>query len=233
MSYHHDEFLYKRWKRSKRLFKASLALSMFAVIIVGFIFGDWVLQSLRSDTVVSSSSKSNVQSANINIFQTPYFRFQANDTWREVNDEFSNPVDEYIYRSIDDGLIKHELWISVSSEKKFNIQKHYPTRVVPVRIEQDGRLSQIGGVSDRCFEALPEGDTNQDPRVLTQKGVTYFCHPNSTAYNVTVGVPGDTNLLKFESTNGDVVPITIIYKNVTAYPEARQLEQILNTFRIN
>jgi hypothetical protein len=215
------------------LFKASLVFLLFITIVSSVIFADWLILKLKDDVVVSSPAKSSVQSANINIFQTPYYRFQANDTWTEVSDQFSSPDNEYIYRSIENGLIKHELWVTVKEEKKFELEKHYPTRILPVRIEQNGRLSAIGGVSDRCIEALPENDSNFDPRIVTQKNISYLCYPNSTAYNVTVGVPGETNLLRFKNTSGDSVPITIIYKNVTAYPEARQLEQILSTFSIN
>lgn len=234
MAYHHDDSLHTHQVRTKRARRIATVAVVLLLLGVGIIGVDWIISKINSsNTVVSSSANATVQSANINIFQSPYFRFQANESWREVTDQFSNPENEYIYRSYENGLIKHELWITVDKKKTYVLEKHYPTRVLPVSIVDGNRLSLLGPASDRCIKALPKEDsTFLDPHVVKQSGVSYFCHPNSTAYNVTVGVPGETNQLSMERTDGSKLPVTIIYKNVTATPDERQLNQILKTFTV-
>jgi hypothetical protein len=233
MAYRHNDSLHKHKKKANKLKNLAillLALLTICVIVVGV---DWLITKLSaSNTVVGSVSNATVQSARINVFQTPFYRFQANESWREVTSQYNDPENEYIYRSYNNGLIEHELWITVDKQKSFDLEKHYPTRVLPVRIESDGRLTKLGTVSERCVTALPNGEqSNQDPQIVVQEEVSYFCYPNSTAFNVTIGVPGGTNELIMPRNNGSNIPVTIIYKNVTAFPDTRQIELILDTFR--
>ncbi len=212
-------------------------LTILFIGIIG-IFADWIIGQLRTDTSVSTASSATVQSARINIFQSPYFRFQANQSWREVSDELSfNKVEgseQYLYRSFDKDFIEHELWVTVNLPLDYVIERHnVPTRVVPIRVESDGTLNQIGNVSAPCVEALPASEKeNVTPRVIKQEEISYFCNPNQVNdYHVAVGVPGGTNRISYsDKENGAVVTIT--YRNVTAIPTSSELENILSTFKL-
>lgn len=235
MPYHHHVNTHHRAKRARKLKKIStFFVALFALVGVG-IFGDWLYGQLKTDTVVSRSSNATVQSARINIFQTPYFRFQANESWREVTDELNlNPSDgskQYLYRKFDRNFIEHELWITVNLPEGYKLERHnVPTRVLPVRLESDGTLTQIGSVSEPCIRALPlEEQKNETPRIIKQEDISYFCNPNNVNdYHVAVGIPGGTNSIP--SPSG--AEVTITYRNVTPTPNGIELENLLSTFKV-
>lgn len=209
------------------------------LLVGGYIGVDWLLTKVNSaKTVVSSESSATVQSAKINIFQTPYYRFQADASWREVTDELLTKGNEgfqqYLYRSFDKNFIEHELWVAVNLPENYTLQRHnIPTRVLPVQIQPDGTLSQIDDVSKPCGVELADIDKNQEPHIIIQKEVQYLCNLNAVNdYTVVAGVPGGTNRLPLPHGN-ETVNITLTYRNITATPDSRQFTSILNTFKAN
>lgn len=238
--YHHQANIHHR-ARFARKFKRFAQVSVVLVIIFGIYIGaDRIVASINDKkTVVSIESNATVQSAQINIFQSPYFRFQADSNWREVTDELNlanitEGSHQYLYRGFDGNFIEHELWVTVDLPQDYILERHnIPTRVLPVRIESDGTLSELGSVSETCFDSLPDNEkSNVTPRVVVQEEISYFCDPNNVNnYTVAVGIPGSNTRLPMPQSAGESVEITITYRNVTANPEARQLRSILSTFR--
>lgn len=237
--YKHDVSTYQRSKRARKIKKASLVL-MLIIAIGGLIVGiDTFLTDIRSEnTVVSKESRATVESATINIFQTPYFRFQADDSWLEVTDDpnLSNLPEgsyQYLYRSYNKDFIDHEIWVTINLPEDYKIPRHnIPTRVLPVRIEKDGSITQIGDVSEHCFEALSDSDQNLKPHILTQNQITYYCHPNETnSYTVTLGIPSGTNVLPMPNSLEGSVDVTITYRNITQAKQSAVFERILRTFQ--
>lgn len=239
MAYHHHVNTHHRIKRSRRVIRSVQVLVLVVMIGGAYIGVDWLLTKVNSaKTVVSSESSATVQSAKINIFQTPYYRFQADASWREVTDELLSKGDQgfqqYLYRSFDKNFIEHELWVAVNLPENYTLQRHnIPTRVVPVKVQSDGTLSELGDVSDPCGVELADIDKNLEPHIIVQKEVQYLCNLNAVNdYTVVAGVPGGTNRLPMP--HGDaVVNITITYRNITATPDSRQFLSILNTFKSN
>ncbi len=239
MAYHHKVNTYHRTRRANKTKRFTALIIMVMLIGGGAVGVDWLLNEIRStQTVVSSESNATVQSAQINIFQTPYFKFQADQTWREVSDELNasstDGSKQYLYRSFDKNLIEHELWVTVDLPIDYKLERHnVPTRVVPVQIEADGTLTSIGQVSEPCVEALPDKEKdNLTPRVIYQKDIEYYCSPNQVNdYFVAVGVPGGTTRLPMKQSDNSVVDISITYRNTTANPGPQQLNSILSTFR--
>lgn len=226
----------RRARKFRKLTKAVLALLLLIIFGVGV---DWFMTNIRSSrTVVSSESNATVQSARINIFQSPYFHFQANSSWREVTDELNlkdiGGTTQYLYRSFDNDFIEHELWVTVNLPDGFKIASHYiPTRVVPVRIESDGSLTQIGSVSKPCVDVLPKENPNLESHVVKQNDIEYFCNPNEVNdYHVAVGIPGGTIKLSNNSVDNQKAVITVTYRNVTAIPNPNEIEDILQTFKL-
>ena len=226
----------KRATKLKKFAKLSVA---FVSVLGLFIALDWVWTNVKSgQTVVSKDSSATVQAAQINIFKTPYYRFQADSSWREVTDELSQSVNsqsdfhQYLYRSFDKNFIEHELWVTVNMPESYQLARHnVPTRVIPVRVESDGSITQLDSVSGPCVEALPEGSTDVSPQIVLQKDVSYFCNPNqNNDYTVIAGIPSGTERLPV-NVNSDQITITITYRNVTPIPESSMFERILSTFR--
>jgi hypothetical protein len=236
--YHHHVNTHRRSKNARLFKKVVIGFVSVAIIITVGISADWLLTNIRaSDTKVSVESSATVQSARINIFQTPYFSFQADSNWREVTDELNlgkttDGSQQYLYRRYTKNFIEHELWITVNMPEGYNILKHnIPTRVYPVQVEPDGSLTRISGVSESCSKALSEKDTNLQPHILTLENVTFYCDPNNNGYQVAVGVPGKTERIEMPKSDNGSNFITITYRNTSAIPDARQLESIIQTFR--
>lgn len=239
MAYHHHVNTHHRIKRSRRVVRSVQVVVVLCLLVGGYIGVDWLLTKVNSaKTVVSSESSATVQSAKINIFQTPYYRFQADASWREVTDELLTKGNEgfqqYLYRSFDKNFIEHELWVAVNLPENYTLQRHnIPTRVLPVQIQPDGTLSQIDDVSKPCGVELADIDKNQEPHIIIQKEVQYLCNLNAVNdYTVVAGVPGGTNRLPLPHGN-ETVNITLTYRNITATPDSRQFTSILNTFKAN
>ena len=236
--YRHHINTHHRARTARRLKKGAQVSMVIAAFIGLYIAGDWLVTTIRSSqTVVSTTSSATVQSAQINIFQSPYFRFQADASWREVSDELNlAPNDnslQYLYRSFDGNFIEHELLVTVNLPDSYKLARHnIPTRVMPVRIEQDGSLTQLAAVSAPCAEVLPEENPNFQPHTLTQNDITYYCNPNQVNdYTVTLGVPGQTNKLLMPHAKGEKSNITITYRNITPTPDASMFERIVREFK--
>lgn len=235
--YHHTVSTHHKSKKAKRLRKVA-TVSVLLALVFGVVVGiDWIMTQVNSTkTVTSSASNATVQSARINIFQTPYFRFQADASWREVSDELNLSPDDktkqYLYRSFDKNFIEHELWVTIDLPDGFYLERHnVPTRVMPVSVNADGSLSRTDMVSEPCVKVLGE-HPNLEPQTVKQMDIEYFCNPNQVNdYTVAVGEVGGTNKLKMPQKDGTVVEIAITYRNVTPNPNARQLESILQSFR--
>ena len=91
--YHHHVNTHHRMKRATKLKKFAKLSVAFVSVLGLFIALDWVWTNVKSgQTVVSKDSSATVQAAQINIFKTPYYRFQADSSWREVTDELSQSV---------------------------------------------------------------------------------------------------------------------------------------------
>ena len=211
---------------------------MLIVLAGAGVGADWWVRRLnQGQPVVSGESTSTVQSAHISVFQTPYFKFQAGEHWREVTDELNLTNEggsQYLYRKFEKDFITHELWVTVNMPADQKLLKHnIPTRVMLVRIEPDGRLTQTEPVSDTCAEVLGSADASLEPHTLKQKGVTYFCNPNANDFTVAVGVPGGTVRLPFVSpSTGESYEMTITYRNIKAIPDEHEMELIMKSFTL-
>lgn len=239
MAYHHHVNTHHRIKRSRRVIRSVQAFVLLVFVVGAYIGVDWLLTNINSaKTVVSSESSATVQSAKINIFQTPYYRFQADSSWREVTDELlsrgNEGFEQYLYRSFDKNFIEHELWVAVNLPENYALQRHnIPTRVIPVQVEGGGTLTQVDSVSDPCGVELAEVDKNQEPHIIIQKEVQYLCNLNAVNdYTVVAGIPGGTNRLPMPHA-GEIINITLTYRNITATPDSRQFNSILSTFKSN
>ena len=222
----------------KRASQLTLGLLLLGSLYVGI---DWFLNNLNSaKTVTGRESSATVQSAQINIFRSPYFQFQVDSSWREVTNELTLRNDgaskQYLYRSYNKNFIEHELWITVNLPEDYSLERHnIPTRVLPVRIESDGTFTQIGEVSKPCVDVEPKENPNLDPHVVVQSDVEYYCNPNQVNdYIVTVGVPGGTNKLSMPHADGETsskATIGITYRNTTPLPSSSVFERAVRDFK--
>ncbi len=239
MAYIHNQTHHKRARKAR----ASKKIAIFAVVLLmlsifGVLIDLLLIERNSQDTVVSETNLTSVQAANINIFQSPYFSFQADDSWSEVTDDRninSTPEgsQQYLYRSTRAGYVENELWVTVNLPGTYKTPRHIiPTHVYPVRVESDGQLTMINGVSDHCIETLEDKTQNLQPHILEQDGVEYLCHPNDeNGYNVIAGIPGGTSTLEMPHGDGEKSEITITYRSISQAKQIGIFEDILSTFQ--
>jgi hypothetical protein len=239
MPYHHKVNTHHRAKRAKKVSKvAAVFVGVFA-LAMAWIGVDYLLTRLQNDTAVSVETSSTVQAAQINVFKTEYYRFQADSSWREVTDEltFDNSGDrkQYLYRRFDGNFIEHELFITINQPAGYTILRHNePTRVLPVDIDAEGRIIAQEVVSDTCASIQDKENPDKTARRLEMSGVDFYCNPDKqNDFVVAIGQSGGSESLPIKTAQGLEATMTITYRNITVTPDARQLQLILSNFKIN
>jgi hypothetical protein len=226
MAYRHNDTLHKHKVREKKVRKFVFFTVFLAFIISAIIAGDYLWGRLTNKSVVSNISTSTVQSATVNIFRTPYYQFQADDSWSEVVDDEEEDT-KYVYRSMNGPLVEHQLTVYVNDP---NTKKYAATRVLPVELLK-GRFKQVAELGSHCNSDVPEGQ-RLDELVLTYNQVTFNCNLDSNVFRVFVGVIGGTNEIEAIRPDGKTAVYTIIYDDLRYLPNGSQIDSIIETFQI-
>lgn len=225
MAYQYDQQFHKRKKRSNRILKAVFVIVVFIAIIATIVFIDWFINNRLDTNVVGRSSDATVQSSSTNIFRTPYFQFQTDDKWSEVE---STEKDKFIYRSFDNQLVTHELIVEVNKGNPTVLGNERVSRVLPVTIDKN-RLQTTGPISEHCRE-LVEDETNRKQQVVSYKEVDFQCNPDSESFLVVVGLIGKNEIIETSTDTGEKRTYKITYRDSTFYPNGRPLGSIINNF---
>lgn len=217
ISSHHK----RKYVRRAYIFLAIVILA--GLIVAAIIKLDAYMQKNQNNPADTTTDKTTAYFApKTKIFRTQYFQFQTDDSWVELPAE-SNGT-QYVYRSIRNNLIEHELIIYVV----YIPDNLDATRVLPVSIKPDKQLS-VNQVSDHCRTIL--GSQNLNQAEVSFHGVTMNCDVDDTQFDVLVGLMGGTTKLTLARPNGDSTAYAMYYRNVTASPEAIKLSQIVSSFQ--
>ncbi len=223
--YHHHVSTHHRTKRAKKVRKLSFFLVVLTFLFVGVVSFDWIATKLRSSTsVVSVESNATVQSSTINIFRTPFFQFQADDSWSEVP-EVSTET-KFVYKSLNGPLVEHQLTVFVNEKAP---AKFAATRVFTTELDK-GLFKKVSGTEKHCN--TDEEGLKNEPKVVTFNQVTFNCDLGSNIFRVFVGIIGGTNEIAATRQNGETATYTIIYDDLTFLPSANQINSIMSTFQI-
>jgi uncharacterized protein (UPF0333 family) len=228
--YHHSVNTHKRTKRARRVRKAAIFSVLFVGVIVAIIAVDWVLNKMStSNTVVSRETTSAVQSADISVYRTEFYQFQAPESWVFVQNESNQ--NKFVYLNNQSSLVTQKLTIFVNRadlnrEADFNV-----TRVVPVEVTGDKRFSRVTDISSHCNDSFPQ-DGNRDPRRITHNDVSFICSPDSQQFNIHVGLYKGTESVPATLNDGRQVKFVIVYEDLTAYPGPGDLYNIISSFQI-
>lgn len=229
MPYQHKVNIHHRQKRARRLRMLAKYSVVLAVLICLVITLDWVWNNVKGNQPAEGiESKTAVQSSTINIFRTPYFQFQADRTWSEVQlESHSNNV--YVYRSYNDYLVQHEIRVEVNSNVKESIDNTTVSRVLPVEIK-DNNIHSVGDISPSCKDLIND-PSNRQQQYLSYKGTTFACDPDSNAFEVSIGlVGGNTTIVN--RTSDKEVTYKITYRDSTFTPNGHPLIGIINSFQL-
>lgn len=215
-------------KRKSFILKVRIVLVVLIVLVcaIGYVFYLKYFSDNAQNTEASTTSQKTTSyvAPSISIFKSPFFQFQASNTWVEVPTE-STP-NKFLYRSLRNGLIEHELTVYVNQIPS-NLQ---PTRVLPV-VTTNGTTLEKKDVSEPCGSALSKDAQIKDVQTVSVKGVTFTCYGKISAYNVIVGrVGGDTNVTLRRPDNTTAV-YGIYYRDLRATQGSIEIDQIVSTFQ--
>lgn len=210
-------------KRNQKYFKAA-GVGFLAVIILltAFLLYEQINKiDYNPDDQTTSSAQTTTISAKDQLFESPYFQFRADKSW--AKDEKSSNENMYVYRSIRSGLLNQLLTIYVNqSPDDLEV-----TRVLPVT--QEGVRLNVRAVSEHCGK---QSNFNKQLSPITIDSVTINCFGDDTRYNVLVGLVGGTSQMKLLRPDNTTAVYTIHYTNSTSTPDAAQLQDIVNSFKV-
>ncbi len=229
MAYKHNVATHKRRVRSRRLVRVLLVILAFFVLAISYIFFDWVRSNLRNSTSTGNSSDATVRSASINIFRTPYFQFQADKSWRAIN-EFNTENKRYVYRSYENILVQHEIIIEVDSVNREVLSNTQVAHVLPVEIVNNKLLS-VGAISPHC-KTLIEDKNDRKQRFISYKETEFPCDPDSSVFLTVAGLVGGNEVISRKTDTGEERSYKITYRDSTFSPSGRPLINIINSFQL-
>jgi hypothetical protein len=213
--------------RKRRHFLGFLRLlSMLVVVVVlaGVIYlvkENLASSNYNSTEQTTSAPKASYVAPSVEVFRTPYFQFQANDNWAEDSQASGNG--KYVYKSLRSNLIEHQLVIYVNNQP----DDLAVTRVLVVAPDGEGGL-KIAKLSEHCSKS---GNFAGSKRVISVDQVSVNCFRDDTRYTVLAGISGGTTNMSLPRPDDSQAAYTIYYSNVTAYPDAVQFQEIMNSFQ--
>lgn len=212
--------------RKHFLFKVRLiiiSILSLAIMTGAYIYFNLMLQrEANTEGSTTSQQTSSYFAPTVNIFRSPYFQFQANNSWAEVPSESTSS--KYVYRSLRSNLIEHELVIYVN-QIPANLSANH---ILPVNLKSGGELLPMS-VSEHCSKAMVT-PSSQSREVLMDR-VKFLCHSDSTTYTVLVGQADGNSSLNLLRPDNATTSYSILYTNLKANPESAQLMQIIESFQ--
>lgn len=231
MAYRHNDTLHKHKKRETRLRKIAFFTSTVMLVIVMVIAVDWLLTRLsNSNTVVSRENTTSVQSANVSVYRTEYFQFQAPEEWVLVSSESTNK--KFVYVKNNGALIVSRFVVYVDRAARDREADFKITNVLPVEKGVLNNFANMGKVSDHCNESWPKDLQLRNPARITHENVSFVCSPDSQQYNVAIGEAKGDEEIEVTSTDGENFTLTMIYSDLTAYPNPGDIYNIVTSFNI-
>lgn len=227
MAYKHNDALYTHRQRAFRFRKAVIVIFVFLALIIMTVAVDWIFSQFQSsDSVVSRIDTTSVQSANVSVYRTKFYQFQAPQEWALSTDSTDT---KFVYFKSTGSLITQKLVVYVNRpvidrEADFKI-----TRVLPVTVSELGNLMPESAVSPHCKQGSPEG-FRSDPSRISYEGVSFVCNHDSEEYNILLGQKGGNENVPMKLKDGTTVTFTIVYSDLTAYPGTGDVFKIATSF---
>lgn len=218
--YHRHPRIHKYIKRLKFLSIIVGIIGLLAVIVV--VEGRLVQRKSITQNDTTQVTKSSFYPSNL-IFRTAYFQIQSPKSWIAIPAE-SRP-DKFVYRSMNKNLVQQELDIYVNApplDRKV-------THTMPIQMKGNSLIAK--GISEHCSTKLPKGTSNRALQSVVLGGIQIICVYDNPEYSVLGGTEDGTTMIKMQRPDGSTGVYQFLYNNVTANPEARDLESILNSFQ--
>ena len=227
MAYRHNDSFHKHQVAAHRTRKLAF-FSVLAVVLVLSVIGvDYLINRLsNNDSVVSREVTSTVQSANVSVYRSEYFQFQAPSDWVLVSSLTTD--NKFVYVKNKGNLVTQRLVVYIDRPEDKRVDQNI-AYLLPVEINSLGSFVPIGTVTEHCDESWPKS-LKRNPDRIEHEGVLMECTPNTREYNVMVGKVGGSDRIPVELSSGDEVNMTLVFSDLTAYPGAGDLYSIVSSF---
>lgn len=226
--YKYDKSYHHRSRKAHRRVVLAVFVSTIVVGIMGYIGYDIINQYLNKQAPVSRSNLSSVQGDSVNLFTTPYFQFQADDSWKEVISEQKDG--HYVFRSYKNTLVVRDVTFDVNKKDAVAIPLVRTTHLYPVTVDPSGNLIPQGGAGDHCNTLMPK-NSPKVPTLVKQRQVSFVCTPDAILYQAIVGVIGGGTSIQIPRPNGGSANYTITYRDLTITPTDAPLKGIVSSFQ--
>lgn len=220
---YNQHFSYKKRRHFLGFLRLVVLLLILALIGGGIYLAKENLESSNYNSPEQTTAAPKVSSVapSVEIFRTPYFQFQASKNWLE--DAQASGSGKYVYKSLKNNLIEHQMTIYVNSSPS----DLAVTRVLVVEPDGEGGLKPVK-LSEHCGK--PTNFTGSK-KVVNVDGVNVNCFSDDTRYTVLAGLAGASTNMSLPRPDDSQAAYTIYYTNVTAYPDAVQFQEIINSFQ--
>jgi hypothetical protein len=228
-AYKHTVNNYNRRKRAVKVRRVAVILTGLTALVSIAIGIDWFLNSISNkDTIVTKENTSSVQSASVSVYRTQYFQFQAPEEWVFISSQSTDK--KFVYMKKDDALVTQRFTVYVDRPKAEQEVDIPLTNVLPVERADEGRL-KAGVVSTHCSDVPTDKSLGPNQRVV-HEGVSFICSRDSKQYNVIIGELEEDEVLDFVTPTNSAFTLTMIYSDLTAYPNAGDIYNIISTFEV-
>lgn len=207
----------------KRVFFGTFMACFLALILVaGFLLYEQINKiDYNAEEQTTSTLVTNTIQGSDQVFESPYFAFHANNSWKKDDAVSSDNV--YIYRSTQAGLLEQLLTIYVNKSPA-ELDAAY---VLPVT--QNGNHLQVNDLSEHCGK---QSNYSRQLGVISVSGVLMRCFGDDTRFNVVAGLVNGSTEMRLQRPNGELATYVVYYSNSTALPNAEQLKDIMRSFII-
>lgn len=230
MAYRHNDAMHKHRVRAYRFRKVAIAAFAVVLLLAVVIGVDWIInQASNTETVVSTENTKSVQSANVAVYRTGYFQFQAPESWVEVASETTDK--RFVYVKNSGPLITQRLMVMIDRPETNREADMHIERVLAATLDSNNSLNPIGTVSSHCSDSWPVGLV-RTPARITHDGVSFVCSPDSRQYNVVIGEPDGDESISATMSDGREIKVFIVYSDLTAYPSPGDIYNIISSFNI-
>ena len=227
MAYRHNDSFHRHNVVAHRVRKVTFFVVLIALVAAAAIGIDFAIGELSTNnSVVSRETTTSVQSANVSVYRTEHFQFQAPNDWVLVSSE--SREDKFVYvKNSGSGLINQRIVVYIDRPVDKRVE-HNIGFLYEVEVNSLGDIIPLGGVSEHCDTSWPK-DLRRNPDRILHEGVVMECTPNTQEYNVIVGKSNGSDRINLGLDEEKI--FTIVFSDLTAYPTSGDLPNIVSSFR--
>jgi hypothetical protein len=209
-----------------------IAIIVLIILAALGIFIDSILESRIAQTPsVSSKPQQSLIQPSIEVFTSPYFKFQTDRNWQFISNE--STATKFVYRRGTSNQVSADMTVYINSIP--SLAELQATRVLPVTYNNDSHLLNPSFVSEHCRDVLPETDVKRDQAgelTLTVQSVKFLCDVDGTSYSVVVGLENNTQIMNLPRQDGTNADYIIYFRDLRFSANPQEFVDIVDTFEV-